>query len=84
MTDADRMKLMGLAFKLVPARHRLGVMTDALRDEIIAARKQFLEGVVKNSDSFGAIRTFLLTLDGEFSTHIPDAVPSGLPVGGNI
>jgi len=54
LTDADRMKLMGLAFKLVPARHRLGVMTDALRDEIIAARKQFLDGVVKNSDSFVA------------------------------
>lgn len=54
LTDADRMKLMGLAFKLVPARHRLGVMTDALRDEIIAARKQFLDGVVRNSDSFVA------------------------------
>nr|WP_306143174.1 ABC transporter transmembrane domain-containing protein [Roseibium sp. MMSF_3412] len=54
LTDADRMKLMGLAFKLVPARHRLGVMTDALRDEIIAARKQFLDGVVKDSDSFVA------------------------------
>ncbi|MEL7528471.1 MAG: ABC transporter transmembrane domain-containing protein, partial [Pseudomonadota bacterium] len=54
LTDADRMKLMGLAFKLVPARHRLGVMTDALRDEIIVARKQFLNGVVKDSDSFVA------------------------------
>lgn len=54
LTDADRMKLMGLAFKLVPARHRLGVMTDALRDEIIVARKQFLDGVVKDSDSFVA------------------------------
>ncbi|WP_434052645.1 MAG: ABC transporter transmembrane domain-containing protein [Roseibium sp.] len=54
LSDADRMKLTGLAFKLVPARHRLGVMTDELRDEVIAARKKFLDGVVKNSDSFVA------------------------------
>jgi len=54
LTDADRSKLTGLAFKLVPARHRLGVMTDDLRDEIIVARKRFLESVVKNGDSFVA------------------------------
>nr|WP_319386706.1 ABC transporter transmembrane domain-containing protein [uncultured Roseibium sp.] len=54
LSDADRMKLTGLAFKLVPARHRLGVMTDELRDEVIAARKKFLDGVVRNSDSFVA------------------------------
>jgi len=54
LTDADRSRLRGLAFKLVPARHRLGVMTDALRDEIIAARKSFLETVVKDNDRFVA------------------------------
>ncbi|MES0879554.1 ATP-binding cassette domain-containing protein [Roseibium sp. SCP14] len=54
LTDADRSRLTGLAFKLVPARHRLGVMTDELKDEIIGARKRFLEGVVKNSDNFVA------------------------------
>lgn len=54
LSDADRMKLTGLAFKLVPARHRLGVMTDELRDEVIAARKKFLDGVVSGSDSFVA------------------------------
>lgn len=54
LTDADRSRLTGLAFKLVPARHRLGVMDDDLRDEVIAARKRFLESVVKTSDSFVA------------------------------
>ncbi|MES0808066.1 ABC transporter transmembrane domain-containing protein [Roseibium sp. SCPC15] len=54
LTDADRSRLTGLAFKLVPARHRLGVMTDELKDEIIGARKRFLESVVKTSDSFVA------------------------------
>ncbi|MEM9635546.1 MAG: ATP-binding cassette domain-containing protein [Pseudomonadota bacterium] len=54
LTDADRSRLTGLAFKLVPARHRLGVMTDELKDEIIGARKRFLESVVKNSDNFVA------------------------------
>ncbi|CTQ60330.1 MAG: ABC transporter transmembrane domain-containing protein [Roseibium album] len=54
LTDSDRSRLTGLAFKLVPARHRLGVMTDELRDEVIEARKRFLESVVKTSDSFVA------------------------------
>jgi putative ABC transport system ATP-binding protein len=54
LSDADRSRLTGLAFKLVPARHRLGVMTDELKEEIIEARKRFLEGVVKNSGSFVA------------------------------
>lgn len=54
LTDSDRARLMGLAFKLVPARHRLGVMTDQLRDEIIDARRQFLKDVVRDNDKFVA------------------------------
>jgi putative ABC transport system ATP-binding protein len=54
LTDADRSRLTGLAFKLVPARHRLGVMTDELKRDIISARQTFLEEVVKNSDNFVA------------------------------
>ncbi|GAA0783867.1 ABC transporter transmembrane domain-containing protein [Roseibium denhamense] len=54
LTDADRTRLTALAFKLVPARHRLGVMTDDLRDDVIAARKKFLDTVVKSSESFVA------------------------------
>ncbi|GGB41178.1 hypothetical protein GCM10011316_11400 [Roseibium aquae] len=55
MQDADRARLAGLAFKLVPARHRLGVMTDELKAEICQARKQFLEKVVAPGETFVAI-----------------------------
>ncbi|GAB4529053.1 MAG: ABC transporter ATP-binding protein [Roseibium sp.] len=54
LSDADRSRLTGLAFKLVPARHRLGVMTDELKEEVIAARKRFLEEVVRDNDGFVA------------------------------
>lgn len=52
LSDNDKSRLTGLAFKLVPARHRLGVMTDELKAEIIAARAKFLETVVKDNDEF--------------------------------
>lgn len=54
LTDADKSRLTGLAFKLVPARHRLGVMTDDLKDEVVKARGRFLQSVVKNSAEFVA------------------------------
>ncbi|MEP3049605.1 MAG: ABC transporter transmembrane domain-containing protein [Roseibium sp.] len=54
LTDADKSRLTGLAFKLVPARHRLGVMTDELKVEVIEARGRFLSEVVKNSAEFVA------------------------------
>lgn len=54
LSNMDRTRLTGLAFKLVPARHRLGVMNDGLRDEIIDARKRFLQEVVRTSESFAA------------------------------
>ncbi|PVB60759.1 ATP-binding cassette domain-containing protein [Labrenzia sp. 011] len=54
LSDADRSRLRGLAFKMVPARHRLGIMTDAFRDEVIEARKAFLQTVVKNNPGFVA------------------------------
>ncbi|MEM5583834.1 ATP-binding cassette domain-containing protein [Roseibium sp. AS2] len=54
LSDADRSRLTGLAFKLVPARHRLGVMDDDLKAEVIEARKRFLEDVVRNNDKFVA------------------------------
>ncbi|WP_417667237.1 ABC transporter transmembrane domain-containing protein [Roseibium sp.] len=55
LTQADRDRLIALAFKLVPARHRLGVLDDAMRDEIIAARAEFHSRVVAKSDRFVAI-----------------------------
>lgn len=41
LTPTDRERLIGLAFKLIPARHRLGVLDDELRSRIIAARPVF-------------------------------------------
>lgn len=55
LSDNDKSRLVGLAFKLVPARHRLGIMTDELKAEVIEARKQFQERVVGNSENFVGI-----------------------------
>jgi len=41
--EADAEKLIGLAFRLVPARHRLGIMDDDLKATIVAARAVFME-----------------------------------------
>ncbi|MAA98643.1 MAG: ABC transporter ATP-binding protein [Stappia sp.] len=41
LATADEIRLIGLAFKLVPARHRLGLLDDALKEEIVAARDAF-------------------------------------------
>ena len=40
-SPADKAKLIGLTFKLIPARHRLGVLDDALKEDIVAARRAF-------------------------------------------
>ncbi|MTI43754.1 putative ABC transport system ATP-binding protein [Roseibium hamelinense] len=55
LSEADRARLIGLAFKLVPAKHRLGVMSDDLKEEIIEARAKFQDMVVAKNDSFVAI-----------------------------
>lgn len=41
LRDPDKERLIGLAFKLIPARHRLGVVDDDIRAEIVAARAAF-------------------------------------------
>jgi putative ABC transport system ATP-binding protein len=55
LSEQDKARLVSLAFKLVPARHRLGVMTEELQAEIITARASFYEQVVQKSDAFMAI-----------------------------
>jgi ABC-type multidrug transport system fused ATPase/permease subunit len=43
MRPEDRERLLSLPFRLSPARHRLGVIDDALRQRILEARKLFAE-----------------------------------------
>jgi len=45
MREDDRERLLSLPFKLVPARHRLDVIDDAMRDRLLEARKTFAEGM---------------------------------------
>jgi ABC-type multidrug transport system fused ATPase/permease subunit len=41
LPDEDRAQLMSLPFKIIPARHRLGVVDDDLQGKILAARRYF-------------------------------------------
>lgn len=41
MTEEDRVALMSLPFKLNVAQHRLGIITDELREKILTARDRF-------------------------------------------
>lgn len=41
----DRQRLMALPFKLIPARHRLGLVEDDLRAKILVARRAFRDGL---------------------------------------
>lgn len=42
---ADRQRLLSLPFKLIPARHRVGNIDEALRERLLAARRAFAEGL---------------------------------------
>ncbi|MBA5776403.1 ATP-binding cassette domain-containing protein [Stappia sp. F7233] len=52
LTPADKDRLVGLAFKLIPARHRLGVLDDATKEEIVRARRSFHDRIYKNGGRF--------------------------------
>ncbi|GHB19252.1 hypothetical protein GCM10007094_03950 [Pseudovibrio japonicus] len=52
LKDVDRYRLIALALKLIPAKHRLGVLDDETRDKFVAARAQFRETVGQDSDRF--------------------------------
>ena len=43
LREEDRLRLMSLPFKVIPSRHRLGVISDEIQDKIIEARKKFVE-----------------------------------------
>ncbi|MGZ0187672.1 MAG: ABC transporter transmembrane domain-containing protein, partial [Alphaproteobacteria bacterium] len=56
LTDLERGMLLAMPFKLVPARHRLGLITDDIRARIISARAHFRENLPE--DLAGAIEFF--------------------------
>jgi ABC-type multidrug transport system fused ATPase/permease subunit len=41
LTETDRQRLTALTFKMVPARHRLGLIDDPIRERLIEARRAF-------------------------------------------
>jgi len=43
LREEDRLRLMSLPFKVIPSRHRLGVLTDDIEEKIVAARQRFAE-----------------------------------------
>lgn len=43
LTDEDRTRLLSLPFKLIQARHRLGMLDDAMQARILDARRAFAE-----------------------------------------
>ncbi|WP_205470701.1 ATP-binding cassette domain-containing protein [Breoghania sp. L-A4] len=52
LSEAQCGRLIGLAFKLVPSRHRLGVVDDALAADIVTARKRFHEEIMATSKRY--------------------------------
>ena len=56
MREDDRVRLLSLPFKLVPARHRLDMIDDAMRSRILEARKLFAEELPE--DLVGAVEFF--------------------------
>ncbi len=45
MEAEDRDRFLALPFKLIPARHRLGLITDPIRDRILEARHAFADKI---------------------------------------
>ncbi|PHQ70371.1 MAG: multidrug transporter [Sneathiella sp.] len=45
LRDEDRLRFMSLPFKVIPSRHRLGVLTDDIQDKIVAARHRFAKNL---------------------------------------
>ncbi len=45
LTEEDRNRLMSLPFKLIPARHRLGLIEGELREQILLARRLFADNL---------------------------------------
>ena len=46
LEDDDRTRFLSLTFKLVPARHRLGLIDEPMQERVVFARRRFSEGFV--------------------------------------
>ena len=58
LDDEDRTMFLSLTFKLVPARHRLGLIDEPMQERLVLARRRFSEG-------FGAGETPIEFFDAE-------------------
>lgn len=56
LDDRERSMLLTLPFKLIPARHRLGLITNEIRERVIEARKHFRENMPE--ELAGAVEFF--------------------------
>ncbi len=56
ISPADRARLLTLPFKLIEARHRLGLLDDAIKARVLEARRAFREGLPQWAQ--GAIEFF--------------------------
>ena len=56
LSEQERAMLLAIPFKLIPARHRLGLITDDIRERVVQARKIFRENLPE--DLAGAIEFF--------------------------
>jgi len=45
LREEDRLRFMSLPFKVITARHRLGVLTEDIQEKIVKARHQFAENL---------------------------------------
>ncbi len=45
LSGEERAMLLAMPFKLIPARHRLGLLTDEIRERVIVARARFRENL---------------------------------------
>lgn len=56
LKPGDRARLMSLPFKLIPSRHRLGLIDDAMKERILQARRVFARDLPE--DLRGAVEFF--------------------------
>ncbi len=84
LNGPDRTLLMELPFKLIPSRHRLGLLTEEIEARILSARKLFadtLPGAMKSAIAFFDVERYNAAISlqdnilfGKIATHKADSV----------